>query len=185
MSMDNVILKYLTTLKVISQIPENGKIDTTGNEINIFPETFRAWFIRTVYGDGREQSIVYLEKFYKEVIDFIEMLLESLTRVESVHKQRFLINLTERSVESMEGLRNLINTYGKDPRTKAKLECLLDDMIIPECEMVIKFLKTKNINLPESLKRPLKYDKFHITIDEILAQPDSQINTKPDNKTKK
>ena len=39
MNMDNLILKYLTTLKIISQIPEHGRIDTTHNEINIYKET--------------------------------------------------------------------------------------------------------------------------------------------------
>ena len=46
---DLILHKYLTTLVIISKIPEGGQLSVRGSEIDIYKGTVMDWFMRKWY----------------------------------------------------------------------------------------------------------------------------------------
>ena len=142
--MENILHQYLTKLRIISKIPENGRLDTTKNDLNIYNNTIIDWCWRKLSGDSKECTAKYLVELYREINSFSEQIKYNIvTETESTQKNRkltMLVSLTEKIKESLIGVRNLINTYKTYLKIVSVLECLEQDIILPQYYSLKKFI---------------------------------------------
>jgi hypothetical protein len=144
--MDTVIHTYLTRLRIISKIPTNGKIDTTNNDLNIYYNTLSNWIMRKIQGDNKDNATKYLIDLYREINSFSDQLMSNVnTETDEIHKHKKIIMLTslaEKIKESLTGIRNLIGTYKDYLKTVSLLECLEQDIIMPQYRVLQDFIPT-------------------------------------------
>lgn len=165
MNMETVTHSYLTKLRIISKIPENGKLDTTQNDINIYYGTLINWVWRKFQGDSKTTAVKYLTDLYREVNSFSDQLMQNIT-VEANDLRRnkklvMLVSLTEKIKESLTGVRNLANTYKNFLKIVSQLECLEQDIIIPQYRILKNFIP-ENYHT-DILLTPLTYAHNHIS----------------------
>lgn len=165
MNMETVTHSYLTKLRIISKIPENGKLDTTQNDINIYYGTLLNWVWRKFQGDSKTATTKYLTDLYREVNSFSDQLMQNIS-VESNELRRnkkivMLVSLTEKIKESLTGVRNLSNTYKDYLKIVSQLECLEQDIIIPQYRILKQFIPADYHT--DILQSPLTYAHNHIS----------------------
>ena len=144
MDMDNILHIYLTKLRIISKIPINGKIDITNNDLNIYNGTIINWCLRKFYGDNKYTAIKYLTDLYREINSFSDQLMYSIesdkNNISKNKKINMLVTLVEKVKESLIGIKNLIGTYKGYIKVISNLECLEQDIIIPQYNNIKKFI---------------------------------------------
>lgn len=161
--METVIHTYLTKLRIISKIPENGRLDTTNNDLNIYYNSITSWCWRKFQGDNKEQATKYLMDLYKEINAFSDQLMYNInTERDNIKKCRkivFLVSLTEKIKESLMGVRNLIGTYKEYLKTVSLLECLEQDIIVPQFRVLKHFIPEQYHT--EIIKSAITYSYVH------------------------
>jgi hypothetical protein len=132
--MNSILHVYLCRLKIIANLPINGKFDTANNDLNIYYNSLSGWVWRKFNGDNKEQTTKYLMEFYSEISTFSEQTMYNIKIEKNVIKRHkkmmMLVSLTEKIKESLYGIKNLINTYKGFLKTVSLLECLEQDIII-------------------------------------------------------
>ena len=154
--MDNTLYIYLSKLRIISKIPINGKLNICNNDLNIYNDTFINWVTRKINGDSRESSTKYVIELYKEIINFSDQMMYSISSdIDDSHKMKkmnMLISLTEKLKESLNGIQHLIGTYKYDIKITSMLECLEQDVILPQYRIIKNFIPseyhTDLLNIP-------------------------------------
>jgi hypothetical protein len=145
--MDSILHQYLTKLRIISKIPEHGKLDTTQNDINIYYGTIMNWMWRKINGDSKNCTSKCLSALYREINAFSDQLMYNIaTERNTIYKNKkitMLVSLTEKIKESLVGIRNLIGTYKDYLKVVSMLECLEQDIIIPQYHLLKKFIPTE------------------------------------------
>jgi len=135
---------YLVKLRVISKIPENGKLDITHNDLNIYYGGIIGWAFRKLYGDNKENSTKYLIDMYKEINAFSDQIMYNITtehnEILKRKKLSMLVSLAEKLKHSLIGVRNLIGTYKDYLKVVSLLENLEQDIIIPQYNILLKFI---------------------------------------------
>ena len=163
--MENILHSYLCKMRIISKIPENGKLDITRNEVNIYYGGIVGWVYRKAYGDNKNNAVKFLLELYKEINSFSDQLIYNITTENSSeikHKKIImLVSLTEKIKESLNGIRNLIGTYKDYHKIVSMLECLEQDIIIPQYHNLINFIPKENHT--KILQEPIKYEYVHTT----------------------
>jgi hypothetical protein len=163
--MESVTHSYLCKLRIISKIPINGRLDTTHNDINIYYGGVIGWVFRKVYGDNKENATKYLIDLYREINSFSDQLMYNITTEQnSIRKRKkinMLVSLTEKMKESLTGIRNLIGTYKTYLKIVSLLECLEQDLIIPQYKTLLKFIPV--IYHTEILKSEITFSHIHMT----------------------
>ena len=160
MNMDTILYNYLTKLRIISKIPENGRLDTTQNDLNIYYATVSNWIWRKFNGDSKDATTKYLTNLYREIISFSDQLMCNIsTETNSFNKNKkmiMLVALVEKIKESISGIRNLIYTYKDYSKVVSVLECLEQDIIIPQYNVLRNFIPDKYFidDLPDAIKPP-------------------------------
>lgn len=156
--METVIHTYLTRLRIISKIPSNGKIDITNNDLNIYYNSIPNWIRRKIQGDSKDNATKYLMDLYREINEFSDQLMYNInTEDDPITKRKkiiMLVSLAEKIKESLMGIRNLIGTYKDYLKTVSLLECLEQDIIIPQFRVLKSFI-------PESYHTPLLKSSIH------------------------
>ena len=76
--MDNILHQYLTKLRIISKIPENGRLNTTQNDLDIYYDTFTSWMWRKISGDSKDCTTKYLINLYREINSFSDQLMHNI-----------------------------------------------------------------------------------------------------------
>lgn len=144
MDMENILHNYLTRLRIISKCPVNGRLDTTHNDINIYYGGIISWMYRKAYGDSKENTTKYLIDLYREINSFSDQLMYNILMEQNDIRRRkkltMLVSLTEKMKESLSGIRNLIGTYKEYLKIVSLLECLEQDLIIPQYRTLLKFI---------------------------------------------
>lgn len=166
---DPVAHQYLTRLRIISKIPENGQLDLTSNDINIYSPGFVNWVYRKVCGDGKMNTIGFLRTFYEELVAFTSHLMQSimLDHVKSTKakKYRILANIADKIKSSIGGLVNLGKTYRQYPKISSTIESIQQDIIEPQLASIMVFLPSdpgipggpsKPINIPSKYSLELE-----------------------------
>lgn len=157
--MDAILHSYLTKLRIISKIPANGKLDITNNDLNIYYDSVVNWMLRKFHGDNKYNATKYLTEIYREINLFSDQLMynieSEINTNEKLKKMNMLISLAEKLKESMSGIKNLMGTYKEYVKVISSLECLEQDIILPQYNTIKKFI-------PENyhttiLKTPLLY----------------------------
>ena len=161
--MDSILHIYLCKLRIISKIPIGGKLDTSQNDLNIYYGGIFGWLFRKAYGDNKDNATKYLIELYREINAFSEQLMYNInTEQNEIHikkKLNMLISLTEKMKESLTGIRNLIGTYKGYLKIISLLECLEQDIIIPQYKTLIKFIPIECHT--EILKTDITYSHIH------------------------
>ena len=162
--MDTLTHKYLTKLRIISKIPENGRIDITRNDLNIYNDNVLGWVLRKIHGDNKENAAKYLMDLYREISSFSDQYMYNITNETDacvkLKKIIILISFTEKLKDSLSGIRNLIGTYKQYIKIVSILECVEQDIIIPLFNTLVNFIPedqhTDSIKIdPVLLKIPI------------------------------
>ena len=142
--MDSILHIYLTKLRIIGKIPINGKLDITNNDLNIYNGGIFNWCLRKLYGDNKNNTTKYLIDLYREINNFSDQLMNNIdneqNNINKLKKINMLVSLTEKVKESMIGIENLIGTYIDYIKVISQLECLEQDIIIPQYNSIKKFI---------------------------------------------
>jgi len=142
--MDSVLHTYLTKLRIISKIPERGRLDTTQNDLNIYYPTVANWMWRKFNGDSKDSTTKYLLVLYRDINTFSEQLMHSITTENNTTSKNrkiiMLVSLNEKIKESINGIRNLLETYKDYLKVVSLLECLEQDIIMPQLNILKKFI---------------------------------------------
>lgn len=157
--MNNILHTYLTKLRIISKIPVNGKIDITNNDLNIYYDSVMNWMLRKFHGDNKYNATKYLTDLYREINSFSDQLMYSIesemNNVTKIKKINMLVSLAEKIKESMFGIKNLIGTYKEYLKVISLLECLEQDIILPQYRSIKKFIPEDYHTI--ILKTPILY----------------------------
>jgi hypothetical protein len=144
MQMDIILHNYLTKLRIICKIPENGRLDTTQNDLNVYHSNVFNWIWRKFNGDSKEFTVKYLIGLYREINSFSDQLMNNINTEKSetckLKKTLILVSLAEKIKESLIGIRNLIGTYQGYLKIVSLLESLEQDIIIPQYNILKKFI---------------------------------------------
>ena len=146
-NMETVVHVYLTKLRIISKVPLNGRLDITNNELDIYKDSFIGWVLRKWGSDCKDNATKYLYDLYREINSFSSQIMDNINFETSETRKVFLImmlvSLTEKIKESLVGIRNLIGTYKDWLKTSSNLECLEQDIIIPQFRILKNFIPEK------------------------------------------
>jgi hypothetical protein len=145
--METIAHQYLTKLRIISKIPENGQLDLTNNDLNIYDPGLVNWINRKLQGDGKMNTVSYLRTFYREINSFTTELMKSIeVEQNSIRKDRktvLLASLAEKVKVSTVGVENLMKTYRLWHKIISTLESIQQDIIENQLKTVILFLPEK------------------------------------------
>ena len=147
--------KLITTLRIISKIPENGKLSTvTPGQVSLEEQTIMSGIWRTMTGDSREKTMLFLTQLMNEINEVSEAVLCSKYITEYDPENIFhmnerskkidqLINLSRQLQNSKKGFVNLHSTYKSDANSASKLEEIMDkiDSQILTIERSLKMIK--------------------------------------------
>jgi hypothetical protein len=143
-SMESMLHTYLVRLRIIAKIPARGRLDTTQNDLNIYYDNIVNWLWRKFQGDGKEHAVKYLTDMYREINSFSDQLMHNIntesTDVRKRKKISLLVSLTEKLKESLTGIRHLIGTYKDYLKIISLLECIEQDIVIPQYNILLKFI---------------------------------------------
>jgi hypothetical protein len=162
--MESILHNYLTKLRIIAKVPENGKLDTTQNDLNIYHNTLTNWCWRKFSGDSKECTTKYLVTLFKEINAFSDQLMNNIITEQNLSqkakKLNMLISLTEKIKESLLGIRNLIRTYQEYLKIVSILECLEQDIILQQYYILKKFIPIENHT--EIIKAGITHSHIHM-----------------------
>jgi hypothetical protein len=157
--MELIAHQYLTKLRIIAKIPENGQLDLTNNDLNIYYSTLINWVCRKLHGDGKLNTVSYLRTFYREINGFTTELMKSIeVEQNTVIKSRktiLIASLAEKIKESTIGVENLVKTYQHYPKIISTLESIQQDIIENQLKNIIMFI-------PDNYKTTILRDIEHI-----------------------
>ena len=172
--------QYLTKLRIIAKIPENGQLDLTNNDLNIYNPTMMNWFYRKIQGDGKLNTVAYLSIFYREINGFTTELMKSISVEQNknvkVNKLILLNRMAEKIKESTIGIENLMKTYSHYHKIISTLESIQQDIIENQLNSIITFI-------PENFKTNIirdiesgQYDKtLHNNISAVSNGKETEI----------
>lgn len=171
--MEIIAHQYLTKLRIISKIPENGQLDLTNNDLNIYNPTILNWVYRKLQGDGKLNTVTYLRSFYREVNGFTTDLMKSIdVEQNELNKSRKIILLTslaEKIKESTIGVDNLVKTYRHYHKIISTLESIQQDIIENQLKNIIMFV-------PEKFKTEVLKDIENGQYDMVVSDSISERN---------
>lgn len=149
--MEIIAHQYLTKLRIIAKIPENGQLDLTNNDLNIYSPGLVNWVYRKMHGDGKLNTIGFLKTFYQEVVVFTSELMKSIEAERAAtnrnRKYVLLASLAEKIKESTVGVDNLIKTYRYYHKIISTLESIQQDIVENQLKSIIMFLPNQYKNL--------------------------------------
>jgi hypothetical protein len=129
--MDNQTSKLLIRLRIISKIPENGRLNTYDFKLSLYDNSWYQWFIRNYKFDSKEKTKVTLECFYGDVIRKTN----ELMKIKEEQDMLFQFNKQlEKSVKGLEMLRE--TTYKEDARLTSFFDSLIEDTIRPQIKKI-------------------------------------------------
>ena len=91
--MESILHNYLTKLRIISKIPENGRLDTTQNDLNIYYNSLTNWVWRKFSGDSKDCTTKYLVILYREIFNnsiFNDYFLNNLNIIQKYNDYEYL-----------------------------------------------------------------------------------------------
>jgi hypothetical protein len=135
--MENATQQHLLNLRMISTIPKDGQLDTTGDRITIYNKTAFNWFMRVIKGDGRQKTVECLNSIYTNANKFAEELIKIIEPSDTNGMMRLLISFVEMLDKSLQGVRNLKIKYESDKTIFAQLEHIESDMVIPKIVRIV------------------------------------------------
>ncbi len=152
--MDKFVTNTLTHLLLISKIPREGKLTVKNGELNIYQGGFINWTIRTLSGDGKEATIIFLKEFYLNIRKIVlELIKQNNRERDAIAKGIMTENLVAIIVNlytSREGITNLQGTYRDYIKITSNLEYIEEHVIVPTIKFYLKSDEPNLINLSEA-----------------------------------
>jgi hypothetical protein len=192
--MEIIAHKYLTKLRIIAKIPENGQLDLTNNDLNIYSPGWANWIHRKISGDGKLNTVGFLKTFYQEIIAFTCEIMTSISLEpnRSIKRSRYalLTNIAEKIKESQSGFVRLKRTYQNYPNIISMLESIEQDLIETQLRCIFAFLPSRTseklatidavgMSDPVEISRPVEY--LHSSSPDSSPEPDAQFARQPPN----
>ena len=119
--MDNQTSKMLIRLRIISKIPENGRLNTYDNKLSLYDNSWRQWIIRNYKLDSKESTKIRLESFYSDVLRKTNELMKSKDEYDLLFQFNKQL---EKSVKGLEMLKD--TTYKEDARLTSFFDSLIN-----------------------------------------------------------
>lgn len=142
--MDDQSKDLLIGLRIISNIPIGGKLNTSGSEISIYMSSWKEWIIRKYQGDGEPKTRIFLKRFYTRVDQRCRSL---LITDKSDHVKNVINSFIENIKKSLTGLEKLRNSYKDNATMISNIGFILEDIINPLLKLLYEYkgLEYKNI----------------------------------------
>ena len=148
--------KILVDLKVIANIPPNGKIYIEDNTISVDHNTYISVIYRYWYQNNRIKTIVYLKSLYKQIKNICDSLINNRIMQptnKDIYQKDYIIYINNKNnliyikdglIRSKFGLKNLVKTYHKDSVIVEELSdiILFADEYINKIKLLIDQLST-------------------------------------------
>ena len=164
--METIAHKYLTKLRIISKIPENGQLDLTNNDLNIYSPGLVSWIHRKMSGDGKINTVGFLRSFYQEIILFTNEIMTSIAmepnRATKRRRYVLLATLAKKIKESQSGFVNLKRTYQNYPKIISMLESIEQDLIETQLRCISAFLQESAPKKASAHAGPAKSDPIEM-----------------------
>ena len=148
--------QIILNLKIIGQIPRNGKIRRAGHGgITLEGESILTPAKRTILGDSRNQSVSDINGILQESFSLLKLLLNHKLVVagdyketdENRHLLQQIFTLFREFVNCLPGLENLRGTYRYDIKTASSILFVIDQIklqiedikrkiVVPEIEVI-------------------------------------------------
>lgn len=155
--MDKFIINTLPHLLLISKIPREGKLNVKNGELTIYQGGLRSWIMRNFNGDGRDATIIFLKDFYINIQQNVREIIKHNSKdenkvthdVTSENLAAIIINL----YTSLNGIKNLQQTYRQHIKIISNLEFIEKHLIIPTIKAHIK--SSERVPSTEAFKKML------------------------------
>jgi hypothetical protein len=192
MSFNILMDKLLIDLKILSKVPENGKLNTvSGNQLYMESTTFYQGIMRFMKGDSRNKTIERIEELINTSKQIAVSILQNSTMniyEKNTTISKYEINefnkyfeqlkcLSNELKNSQQGLKNLKNTYDNDANITSKLEVIIENIkrliIDIESGLENKLPKENSINNYLQGAKSVNHDDNYTENFEIETQIDN------------
>jgi hypothetical protein len=158
--MENIAHNYLTKLRIISKIPENGQLDLTNNDLNIYTPSLVGWIHRKMSGDGKMNTVGFLRSLYQELTTFTNEIMSAAISepIAAIKRNRYslLANIAKKIKESQVGFVRLKQTYSTYPKIISMLESIEQDIIETQLRRISAFLPdSRKLDRPSAEPMPI------------------------------
>jgi hypothetical protein len=142
--MDAQTSKLLIRLRLISKIPENGRLNTYDNQLSLYNNSWYQWFFRNIKFDSKEKTRTILDSFYREIIRRTNDLMKIK------EEKDILFRFKQQLENSIRGIKMLQETtYKEDARLTSFFDSLIEDTIRPQISKIDTFLTGTIITFPK------------------------------------
>lgn len=141
--MDKHIENYMAFLRLMAEVKPDGKLDTTGSDIEIYDNSWVGLFRRKWNGDGRTKTFEFLKHKYGIIIELSDHMINS--KCSNVGKHDALVRRIEESVPGLMALKD--TTYKDSTKFVSNMRSLIDDIITPHIRKANAYLEGRKIAL--------------------------------------
>lgn len=144
----NLLDNIFVNLRIISKIPENGKLSTTSpGQVSLETDSYFSKVWRTLTGDSRNKTVKFLQRLISDATEISDNMINSLIVNKNLSKQnndrvsidvniyrlndynkklQQLKKLVRELRNSKKGIANLHITYSTDADVTSKIEEIID-----------------------------------------------------------
>ncbi len=170
--LDNIFIN----LKIISKIPENGRIGTTSaGQVYLEKDDYKTTILRTITNDSRDKTVTFLMGLINDITQISDNIINSLyidknyektsnntvtlsQLNENAKKSHQLSKLVRELKNSKRGIANLYTTYKRDATVSAKLEEVMDkiDLQIEKIDKALRIIEKSDDQTIEAMKNKVQ-----------------------------
>lgn len=170
--LDNIFIN----LKIISKIPENGRIGTTSaGRVYLEKDDYKTTILRMLHNDSRDKTVTFLMGLINDITQISDNIINSLyidknyekssnntvtlsQLNENAKKSHQLGKLVRELKNSKRGIANLYTTYKKDATISSNLEEVMDkiDLQIEKIEKALRIITTSDDQTIEVMRNKVQ-----------------------------
>jgi hypothetical protein len=158
-TISDVMHDLLNKLRIIAQVKEGQKLDTT-NGLDVYTEGWINWAFRKWYRDSKDEGIRFLRELYRSLQQSVETVVGEYNNSPNKTRRAMAINvLMNTAVElksSVRGLDNLRKTYMGYPSTVAHIHGIIRDYVIVTYATLLDVIPAKK--LTDDLRESITFD---------------------------
>lgn len=141
--MNDVMHDLLNKLRVISEVREGQKLDTS-NGLYVYTDSWSEWIKRKWYRDNKDEGVRFLRDLYKALQQSVETVINEIRTAPNDTKKALalyvLINTASGIKESVKGLENMSKTYAAFPTTRAAIKGILCDYVVVTYSSILEVI---------------------------------------------
>ena len=140
MNTEDMIDSTITSLKVISMVPKNGRLSVRKGQLTLEPDDamqkFRRWFNK----DSRDHALMHIKNTVQNAISLSKGIIDQ--KLETELKEWTINRLSTEMQNCQSGLINLKTTYNEDSLFKASIDVIIE-RLQAYCEELITHLDAR------------------------------------------